>query len=256
MRWTSSWWPYPVVLLWTFSSLRSKTGLDLKPISWLTILEATSGSEARPRARARRDVRRGHRPTSAWCPSGSATCVVVAHVESTSLILDLCDSVHIVSSPEKKCEAGDEWRTSHWETSGWCSSHLEMSGWNEMDECNHNREGTMNAEAMMTLPLSRGLRSIQVSHWLTQLQRVESSTSVRFRRPKRLSSTSLDPNRVSSLETTKQWALAARPRCWERLRCPSGMGGVECVVKYTVVDSPGVPPRTPVSLLKQVGAVI
>ena len=34
------------------------------------------------------------------------------------------------------------------------------------------------------------------------------------------------------------------------------MGGVNGVVKYTVVDSPRVPPLTPVSLLKQVGAVI
>ena len=34
------------------------------------------------------------------------------------------------------------------------------------------------------------------------------------------------------------------------------MGGVNGVLKYTVVDSPGVPPLTPVSLLKQVGAVI
>ena len=33
------------------------------------------------------------------------------------------------------------------------------------------------------------------------------------------------------------------------------MGGVNGIVKYTVVDSPGVPPLTPVSLLKQVGAV-
>ena len=37
---------------------------------------------------------------------------------------------------------------------------------------------------------------------------------------------------------------------------PSGMGGVNGVVRHTVVDSPGVPPLTPVSLLKQVGAVI
>ena len=36
---------------------------------------------------------------------------------------------------------------------------------------------------------------------------------------------------------------------------PSGVGGVNGV-KYTLVDSPGVPPLTPVSLLKQVGAVI
>ena len=48
LRWTSSWWSYPVVSLWTFSPLRSKTGLDLNPIFWLTMMVATSGSEARP----------------------------------------------------------------------------------------------------------------------------------------------------------------------------------------------------------------
>ena len=37
---------------------------------------------------------------------------------------------------------------------------------------------------------------------------------------------------------------------------PSGLGGVNVIVKYTMVDSPGVTPLTPVSLLKQVGAVI
>ena len=35
-----------------------------------------------------------------------------------------------------------------------------------------------------------------------------------------------------------------------------GMGGVNGTVKYTVVDSPGFPPLTPVSLFKQVVAVI
>ena len=36
----------------------------------------------------------------------------------------------------------------------------------------------------------------------------------------------------------------------------SGMGGVNGIVKFFVVDSPAVPPLTPASLLKQVGAVI
>ena len=37
---------------------------------------------------------------------------------------------------------------------------------------------------------------------------------------------------------------------------PSGIGRVNGIVKYTVVDSPRVLPLTPVSLLEQVGAVI
>ena len=45
-------------------------------------------------------------------------------------------------------------------------------------------------------------------------------------------------------------------RSWVEVSRISGMGGVNGIVKYTVVDSPGVPPLTPVSLLKQVGAVI
>ena len=60
LRWTSSWRPYPLVSLWRFSPLRSKTGLDLNPIFRVTILDATSGSEPRPRlgfqATARVDV--------------------------------------------------------------------------------------------------------------------------------------------------------------------------------------------------------
>ena len=31
-----------------------------------------------------------------------------------------------------------------------------------------------------------------------------------------------------------------------KVEMPSGMGGVNGIVKYTVVDSPGVPPLTPV----------
>ena len=37
---------------------------------------------------------------------------------------------------------------------------------------------------------------------------------------------------------------------------PSRTGGVSGIVKYTVIDSPGVPRLTPLSLLEQVGAVI
>ena len=165
----------------------------------------------------------------------------------------------------RKRNPGDDWHTSHCETSRWWANQWKTSGWNVTGKCSDDREGqpwpnhsffeTMSVDQLIN-SLCRGLRSIQVSHWLTQLHRVESLTFVRFGRPKRLSSTSLDSNCVSSLATTEQWALEAKPRCWERWRCLSGMGFVNGVVKYTVVDSPGVPPLTPVSLLKQVGIVI
>ena len=50
--------------------------------------------------------------------------------------------------------------------------------------------------------------------------------------------------------------IGGRAKVLGKVEMPSGMGGVNGKVKKTVVDSPGVPPLTPVSLLKQVGAVI
>ena len=50
--------------------------------------------------------------------------------------------------------------------------------------------------------------------------------------------------------------IGGKAKVLGKVEMPSGMGGVNGAVKYTVVDSPGVPPLTPVSLLKQVGAVI
>ena len=50
--------------------------------------------------------------------------------------------------------------------------------------------------------------------------------------------------------------IGGKAKVLGKVEMPSGMGGVNGIVKYTVVDSPGVPPLTPVSLPKQVGAVI
>ena len=49
LRWTSSWWLCPVASLWTLSPLRSWIGFNLNPIFWLSIPDATSGSETGPR---------------------------------------------------------------------------------------------------------------------------------------------------------------------------------------------------------------
>ena len=61
-----SWHPF----LSAFSPLRSKIGLDLNPIFWLTILDATSSSGARPRlgfqATARVNVHLCRRPHLAF----------------------------------------------------------------------------------------------------------------------------------------------------------------------------------------------
>ena len=50
--------------------------------------------------------------------------------------------------------------------------------------------------------------------------------------------------------------IGGKAKVLGKVEMPSGMGGINEKVKYTVVDSPGVPPLTPVSLLRQVGAVI
>ena len=50
--------------------------------------------------------------------------------------------------------------------------------------------------------------------------------------------------------------IGGKAKVLGKVEMPSGMGGVNGILKYTVVESSGVPPLTPVSLLKQVGAVI
>ena len=50
--------------------------------------------------------------------------------------------------------------------------------------------------------------------------------------------------------------IGGKAKVLGKVEMPSGMGGVNGKVKLSVVDSPGVPPLTPVSLLKQVGAMI
>ena len=50
--------------------------------------------------------------------------------------------------------------------------------------------------------------------------------------------------------------IGGKAKVLGKVEMHSGTGGVNGKVKYTVVDSPGVPPLTPVSLLKQNGAVI
>ena len=137
-----------------------------------------------------------------------------------------------------KCKPDDEWRASHW---GNEQLELEPLGDERMERYRRVQQRSQGTDAVksfifrgkehepvdqlslsgaMTLPHFLALRSIPVSRWLTLLHRVESSMSALFGRPKRLFSTNLASNHVSSLATTKQWALEAEPRCWERLRCP------------------------------------
>ena len=67
----------------------------------------------------------------------------------------------------------------------------------------------------------------------------------RFGRPKKLSSTSLDSKLRVIPGDNQAVGIGGRAKVLGKVEMPSGMGGVN-----------GVPPLTPVSLLKQVGAVI
>ena len=97
----------------------------------------------------------------------------------------------------------------------------------------------------MTLPHSLSFRSIPVSHWLTLLHRVESALFHKF---------GLKPRVIP--DDNQAMGIGGRAKVLGKVEMPSGMGGVNGIVKFSVVDSPGVPPLTPVSLLQQVGAVI
>ena len=137
-----------------------------------------------------------------------------------------------------KCKPGDERRASHWETSSWSSSHWDTSGWNDADDCSNDRKGQLRsshsffeAKNMNQLisSLCRGeddaatFTGIEVDPGESLADTAAHSGVIdvrQFRKAKRLSSTSLDSNLLSSLATTKQWALEAEPRCWERWRCP------------------------------------
>ena len=136
-----------------------------------------------------------------------------------------------------KCKPDDEWRACHWETSSWSSSHWETSGCNDADECSNDRKEQMRsshsffeAKSMNQLisSLCRGndvatFSGIEVDPGESLADTAAQSGIIdvrHFGRPKRLSSTKLASNHVSSLATTKLWALEAEPRCWERLRCP------------------------------------
>ena len=95
-----------------------------------------------------------------------------------------------------------------------------------------------------------------MSHWLTLLHRVESTMSAFFRKAEEalFPKFGLKPRVIPG--DNQAVGTGVRAKVLGKVEMPSGMGGVNGIVKYTVVDSPGVPLLTPVSLLTQIGAVI
>ena len=172
-----------------------------------------------------------------------------------------------------KCELDDEWRASHWETSSWSSSHWETSGWNDADECSNDRKEQMRsshsffeAKSMNQL-ISSLCRCNDVATFSgievdpgESLADTAAQSGIIDVRPFRKAEEALfhkfglKPHVVPG--DNQAVGIGGKAKVLGKIEMPSGMGGVNGKVKYTVVDSPGVPPLTPVSLLKQVGAVI
>ena len=172
-----------------------------------------------------------------------------------------------------KCKPDDEWRASHWETSSWSSSHWETSGWNDTDECSNDRKGT---DAVKSF-IFRGKEHEPVDQLSLQGNYVATFSGIEVDPGESLADTAAQSG-IIDVRPFSEGRRGSLPQIWPQTTChpgdnqavgiggrtkvlgkvemPSGMGGVTGIVKYTVVDSPGVPPLTPVSLLKQVGVVI
>ena len=96
----------------------------------------------------------------------------------------------------------------------------------------------------MTLLLARELRSIQVSHLLTAAQ--SGAIDIRpFRKAEEalFHKFGLKPRVIP--DDNQAVGVGGKAKVFGKVEMPSGMGGVNGKVKYTVVDSPGVPPLTP-----------
>ena len=106
--------------------------------------------------------------------------------------------------------------------------------------------------AVTALPLSLELRSILVSHWPTLSHRYSSVSE--GRRGSLFHKFGLKPRVIPG--DNQPVGIGCKAKVLGKVEMPSGMGGVNGIVKKTVIDSPGFPPLTLVSLLKQVGPVI
>ena len=160
------------------------------------------------------------------------------------------------------------------ETSSWCSSHWETSEWNDTAKCSNDRQRqqwsnhsffeTMNVNQLIN-SLCRGddgaatFTGIEVDPG-ESLAATAAHSGVIDIRPFRKAEEALfnkfglKPRGIPG--DNQEVGIGGKAKVLGKVEMPSGMGGVNGKVKYTVVDSPGVPPLTPVSLLKQVGAVI
>ena len=172
-----------------------------------------------------------------------------------------------------KCKPDDEWHASHWKTSSWSSSHWETSGWNDTDECINDRKEQMRSShsffeiksmSQLISSLCRGndvatFSGIEVDPG-ESLADTAAQSGIIDVRPFRKAEEALfhkfglKPRVIPG--DNQAVGIGGRAKVLGKVEMPSGIRGINGIVKYTVVDSPGVPPLTPVSLLKQVGAVI
>ena len=167
----------------------------------------------------------------------------------------------------RKRKPGDEWRTSHWETSSRCSSHLETSGWNETDTCSNDREGQQWSnhsffEIMNVDSLCGGdddaatFSGIEVDPGESLADTASQSGVIDIRPSRKAKEALFHKFGLKPRGDNQAVGTGIKAKVLGKVEMPSGMGAVNGIVKKTLFDSPGVPPVTSVSLLKQVGAVV
>ena len=206
--------------------------------------------------------------TDGFMAGMSTTTAITGRTLGESVMLAMCSNTMITTQQMRGANAnlmmsGVSWSSSHWET----------SGWHDADECSNDRKEQMRssdtlfeAKSMIQLisSLCRGndvatFSGIEVdpSESLADTAAQSGIIDVRpFRKAEEalFHKFGLKPRVISG--DNQAVGIGGRAKVLGKVEMPSGMGGVNGIVKYTLVDSPGVPPLTPVSLLKQVGAVI
>ena len=153
----------------------------------------------------------------------------------------------------RKRDPDDECRTSHWEMSSWCSSHWETSGSNETDKCSTNREGqqwsnhsffeTMNVDQLIN-SLCRGdddaatFRRIEVDPG-ESLADTAAQSGVIDIRPFRKAEEALfhkfglKPRVIPG--DNQAVGIGGKAEVLGKVEMPSGMGGVNGIVKWLTV---------------------
>ena len=174
------------------------------------------------------------------------------------------ESYHGCDGTWSKHHVYDGWNSSHWKTTGWDQEnerrhdHVE-SQWfthaffealsvDQLINSLHRGEGDTTIFTGLEVDPGESLADTAAQSVIIDLRPFRKAEEALFYK------FGLKPRVIYG--NNQAVGIGGKAKVLGKVEMPSGMGGVNGVVKHTVVDSPGVPPLTPVSLLKHVGAVI